>query len=80
MEISKIKPFDDSKVTLKDNLKFIIPSIIGVLLFMIPIKYEGDVTIPIAIFSGMLVDFLGEYFNCVIFYIFICRIILTTIT
>lgn len=63
MEVSKLKPFDDnkSKFTLKDNLKFIIPSIIGVLLFMIPIKYEGDVTIPIAIFSGMLVHFLGEY-------------------
>ena len=63
MEVSKLKPFDDnkSKFTLKDNLKFIIPSIIGVLLFMIPIKYEGDVTIPIAIFSGMLVNFLGEY-------------------
>ena len=28
---------------------------------MIPIKHEGDVTIPIAIFSGMLVNFLGEY-------------------
>lgn len=63
MEVLKLKPFDDnkSKFTLKDNLKFIIPSIIGVLLFMIPIKYEGDVTIPIAIFSGMLVNFLGEY-------------------
>ena len=63
MEVSKLKPFDDnkSKFTLKDNLKFIIPSIIGVLLFMIPIKYEGDVTIPIAIFSVMLVNFLGEY-------------------
>ncbi len=63
MEVSKLKPFDDNKsrFTLKDNLKFIIPSIIGVLLFMIPIKYEGDVTIPIAIFSGMLVNFLGEY-------------------
>ena len=62
MEISKFKPFDDNnKVTLKDNLKFIIPSLIGVLLFMIPLKHEGDVTIPIAIFSGMLVDFLGEY-------------------
>ena len=63
MEVSKLKPFDDnkSKFTLKDNLKFIIPSISGVLLFMIPIKYEGDVTIPIAIFSGMLVNFLGEY-------------------
>lgn len=61
MEIPKFKPFIDNKVTLKDNLKFIIPSIIGVLLFMIPIKYQGDITIPIAIFSGLLVDFLGEY-------------------
>lgn len=62
MEISNLKPFyDNNKVTLKDKLKFIIPSIIGILLFMIPIKHEGDVTIPIAIFSGMLVDFLGEY-------------------
>lgn len=62
MEISKLKPFNDNnKVTLKDNLKFIIPSIIGILLFMIPIKHEGDVTIPIAIFSGMFVDFLGKY-------------------
>lgn len=61
MENSKFKPFDDNKVTLTDNLKFIIPSIIGVLLFMVPIKHEGDVTIPIAIFSGILVDFLSEY-------------------
>ena len=62
MEISNLKPTDDNnKVTLKDNFKFIIPSIIGILLFMIPIKHKGDITIPIAIFSGMLVDFLGEY-------------------
>ena len=61
MENSKFKPFDGNKVTLTDNLKFIIPSIIGVLLFMVPIKHEGDVTIPIAIFSGLLVDFLSEY-------------------
>lgn len=62
MEISNLKPSDDNnKVTLKDNFKFIIPSIIGILLFMIPINHKGDITIPIAIFSGMLVDFLGEY-------------------
>lgn len=62
MEISNLKPSDDNnKVTLKDNFKFIIPSIIGILLFMIPINHKGDITIPIAIFSGMLVNFLGEY-------------------
>ena len=63
MEVSNLKPFnnDKTKVSLKDKLKFIIPSLIGVLLFIIPIKHEGDVTIPIAIFSGKLVNFLGEY-------------------
>ena len=33
MEISKFKPFNN-KITLKDNLKFIIPSIVGILLFI----------------------------------------------
>lgn len=61
MEISKLKPFDNNNVSFKDNLKFIIPSLIGILLFMIPVKYEGDITIPIAICSGKLVDFLGSY-------------------
>lgn len=62
MEASNLKPFDNDKniVPLKDKLKFIIPSLIGVLLFMIPMKYKGDVTIPIAIFSGKLVNFLGQ--------------------
>ena len=55
MDVSNLKPFDNdkTKVSLKDKLKFIIPSLIGVLLFIIPIKHEGDVTIPIAIFSGL---------------------------
>ena len=61
MEISGLKPVDNKKVTLKDNLKFILPSILGVILFMIPVKHNGDITIPIAIFSSMLVDFLGDY-------------------
>lgn len=38
----------------KSVLKFLIPSLIGVLLFMVPIKYMGNITIPIAIFSGWL--------------------------
>ncbi|NKF07943.1 YjiH family protein [Clostridium gasigenes] len=47
------------QASFKNNLKFIIPSIIGVLLFMIPIKFEGNITIPIAILSGKLAHLLG---------------------
>lgn len=41
-----------------DYSRFIIPSIIGIILFMVPFKYEGEFTIPVAmlskLFSGAL--------------------------
>lgn len=40
--------------SLKNLLQFLIPSIIGVFLFMTPISYKGEVTIPIAIFSKLV--------------------------
>lgn len=62
MEALNLKPFDENKKSnLKDNLKFIIPSLIGVILFMIPIKYKNEVTIPIAIFAKSLVNILDGY-------------------
>ncbi|QNG61766.1 YjiH family protein [Bacillus sp. PAMC26568] len=45
----------------KNTVKFIIPSLLGILLFMVPIKYNGDVTIPIAILSGILQKALGDF-------------------
>ena len=42
------------------TLTFIIPSLIGVLLFMIPLSFNGEVTIPIAILAGTFRDLLGE--------------------
>ncbi|MBM7618734.1 nucleoside recognition membrane protein YjiH [Bacillus tianshenii] len=42
-----------------DILKFLIPSLIGILLFMFPISYNDEITIPIAILSGELQELLG---------------------
>lgn len=42
-------------------LKFIIPSLLGVFLFMIPIPWNGSLTIPVAIFSKLIISLLGEY-------------------
>ncbi|MDM5228085.1 YjiH family protein [Cytobacillus sp. NJ13] len=44
-----------------DLIKFLIPSLIGISLFMVPIKYQGDITIPIAIFSGWIQNLLADY-------------------
>ncbi|QEK12420.1 YjiH family protein [Crassaminicella thermophila] len=41
-------------------LKFIIPSLIGTLLFMTPILYHGEVTIPIAILSNFVLKHLNN--------------------
>lgn len=41
-------------------LKFAVPSLLGVLLFMTPIKIEGNLTIPIAFLSSSLVNALGD--------------------
>lgn len=37
-----------------DYLKFIIPSFIGVLLFLLPVKFNGEVTIGVGILASML--------------------------
>nr|WP_246258529.1 YjiH family protein [Kroppenstedtia pulmonis] len=39
-----------------DYMKFVIPSIIGIFLFMIPISYNGDMTIPVALMAGWVED------------------------
>ena len=49
-----------SNISSNKILKFLIPSLIGILLFMIPIKNaEGEITIVVAILSGYLTDALG---------------------
>ncbi|MGX1191681.1 nucleoside recognition membrane protein YjiH [Metabacillus sp. SLBN-84] len=59
----------------KNKLKFIFPSLLGILLFMVPISYKGEVTIPIAIFSGMLQKALGPSLPAVMTVIIILTLI-----
>ena len=41
-------------------LKFIIPSLLGILLFMTPINLNGEVTIPVAFFSNFVNNILAD--------------------
>lgn len=68
------------KATFSDNLKFIIPSIIGVLLFMTPVKHDGNLTIPIAIISKQLVNFLSDYIVYIITITLVISSIMSLIT
>lgn len=44
----------------KGLLKFLIPSLLGVILFMTPISYEGQIIIPVAIFSNFIQGWLTD--------------------
>lgn len=47
---------------LKDSrfYKFLIPSLIGIFLFITPISQNGHLTIPVAVFANKLLDFIGD--------------------
>lgn len=49
-----------------DYLRFLIPSIIGILLFMVPLKYQGEFTIPVAILSGLVSGVLENYLALIV--------------
>ena len=49
-------------------LKFIIPSLLGIFLFMIPITQDGNITIPVAILSSTLMNFLMPIIPYILFF------------
>lgn len=66
--------------TLTSILKFIIPSLIGILLFMTPIKFAGEITIPIAILSKFMQNALGSSIPYIVTAIIVVTALLTVAT
>ena len=61
-----MKNITKDKFSINASLAFIIPSLIGILLFMIPIKFNGEITIPVALMSKFLANLLGDYLTAII--------------
>ncbi len=68
------------KFPLKTSLIFIIPSLIGILLFMVPIKFNGEITIPVALMSKFLANSLEGYLTSIITLIICISAIFSIIT
>lgn len=65
------------KHSIKTHLKFIIPSLLGVFLFMTPIKVDDGFTIPIAILAGFVEDGLADYLSLIMMIIIVLTALLT---
>ncbi|MDD9197215.1 YjiH family protein [Aliivibrio sp. S3MY1] len=50
----------------KNLLMFLIPSLIGLFLFMAPITYNGDITIPVAVLAKSIQALFGEYLVAIV--------------
>lgn len=61
-----MKNLTKDEISLKSPLFFIVPSLIGMFLFMIPISFNGEITIPIAILSKFLTKSLGDSLTLII--------------
>lgn len=68
------------RYTLSSVLKFIIPSLAGILLFMTPVVYEGQMTIPIAILSRFMQDLFGPSIPYIMTAIIVLTALFTVIT
>ena len=59
--------------------KFLIPSLIGAMLFVVPISQDGNLTIPIAVAAHFLLDLMGENALTVIWLLISMSAILTIV-
>lgn len=47
-------------------IKFIVPSLIGIILFMLPVRKDGEITIPVAILSSWLQEQIADYIGIIL--------------
>ena len=57
--------------------KFLIPSLIGAILFVVPINQNGNLTIPIAVAANKLLDFMGAHTLTIIWFLISMSAIVT---
>lgn len=49
-----------NRLSFKDYLRFIVPSALGILLFMLPFRYNGDTTIAVALLSNIITELFSD--------------------
>lgn len=59
--------------------KFLIPSLIGAILFVVPVSQGGNLTIPIAIAANKLLDFMGSYALTIIWLLISASAVITVL-
>lgn len=70
----------EESYTKKDFLKFLLPSLFGVVIFLFPVVDGGSFNIPLGVITESLIDLLTNWLPMIITYIMIISTILTLYT
>ncbi|MBY7144781.1 YjiH family protein [Virgibacillus sp. NKC19-3] len=70
---------EDNKYTFTDHLKFIIPSLLGIFLFMTPVPTDDGFTIPIAVLATWLEETLAGQLSAIMMIIIVFTAVMTLI-
>lgn len=70
---------NNNSYTRSDHLKFIIPSFIGIILFMLPVKTADGFTITIAIFADWIQAILADHLSLIMMVIIIISAVMTVV-
>ncbi|MGO4889685.1 YjiH family protein [Anaerobacillus sp. MEB173] len=80
-QIQKEKKNEEANYSLKDYMRVIVPSLVGIFLFMVPLAYNGQITIPVAymakLVEGMLYEFLPAIMTGILFLVAVMTTLVT---
>lgn len=68
-----------AKHSFKTKLTFLLPSILGLLLFLTPVQYQGALTIPIAVIAKSLQSVLSAHLPLIITFVIVSTAIATSL-
>lgn len=68
---------NNNSYEMTDHLKFIIPSLLGIFLFMTPVQTDDGMTIPIAILANWLQNLLAGQLSAIMMFIIVITAIMT---
>jgi|SRR5690625_2973522 len=71
---------NNNKAKLGDHLRFIIPSLLGIFLFMLPVKADGGYTIPIALLADWAQDVLANQLSAIMMIMIVITAIMSVLT
>lgn len=65
--------------TRRNLLMFLVPSLIGILLFMTPVVYDGNVTIPVAVLAKLVQRVFADYLVAMVSAVITTTMLMTVI-